>query len=147
MDSRIHRLEEEAYAAVLRAFAAQSKFLSWEKVEMMTELRLQLQISDTHHREILSNVCSENGIELSRNKRKGADARQPSEMKQQPSQRSSPHKRLKSASLVVKVEKPNEFDSRLANGNTKDQSKVIEIRSNDKIVHQVSSLHKFSNQH
>ncbi|KAG0494514.1 hypothetical protein HPP92_005508 [Vanilla planifolia] len=120
MDSRIHRLEEEAYAAVLRAFAAQSKFLSWEKVEMMTELRLQLQISDTHHREILSNVCSENGIELSR---------------------------LKSASLVVKVEKPNEFDSRLANGNTKDQSKVIEIRSNDKIVHQVSSLHKFSNQH
>ncbi|KAG0492466.1 hypothetical protein HPP92_005864 [Vanilla planifolia] len=147
MDSRIHRLEKEAYAAVLRAFAAQSKFLSREKEKMMTELRVHLEISDNHHREILSNVSSENGIELSRNKRKRVDARQPSAMKQQPSQRSSPHKRLKSASLVVKVEKPNEFDARFANGNTKDQSKMIEIRSNDKIVHQVSSLHKFSNQH
>ncbi|KAB1226691.1 hypothetical protein CJ030_MR1G008460 [Morella rubra] len=54
MEAEIHHLEQEAYYAVLRAFKAQSNAITWEKEEMITELRKELRVSDDEHRELLS---------------------------------------------------------------------------------------------
>ncbi|XP_019427206.1 PREDICTED: protein EMSY-LIKE 1-like isoform X1 [Lupinus angustifolius] len=56
MEAQIHQLEQEAYSAVLRAFKAQSDALSWDKEELITELRKELRVSDDEHRELLSRV-------------------------------------------------------------------------------------------
>ncbi|XP_026657237.1 protein EMSY-LIKE 3-like [Phoenix dactylifera] len=62
MESEIHRLEQEAYSSVLRAFKAQSDALNWEKESLITELRKELKLSDEEHRELLSRVNADDTI-------------------------------------------------------------------------------------
>ncbi|QCE05212.1 EMSY N-terminal [Vigna unguiculata] len=59
MEAQIHQLEQEAYSAVLRAFKAQSDTLTWEKEDLITELRKELRVSDDEHRELLTRVNSD----------------------------------------------------------------------------------------
>eukprot|EP00252_Welwitschia_mirabilis_P008892 TRINITY_DN21143_c0_g1_i1.p1 TRINITY_DN21143_c0_g1~~TRINITY_DN21143_c0_g1_i1.p1 ORF type:complete len:466 (-),score=108.16 TRINITY_DN21143_c0_g1_i1:214-1611(-) len=56
MESEIHNLEKEAYSAVLRAFNAQSDSISWAKEGLISDLRKELRVSDTEHRELLAKV-------------------------------------------------------------------------------------------
>ncbi|KAJ7971453.1 Protein EMSY-LIKE 3 [Quillaja saponaria] len=74
MEAQIHRLEQEAYSSVLRAFKAQSDALSWEKEGLITELRKELRVSDDEHREILSRVNNDDIIHRIREWRKGGDS-------------------------------------------------------------------------
>ncbi|KAE8125361.1 hypothetical protein FH972_020180 [Carpinus fangiana] len=62
MEAEIHHLEQEAYYSVLRAFKAQSNAITWEKEEMITELRKELRVSDDEHRELLSKVNADDII-------------------------------------------------------------------------------------
>lgn len=56
MEALIHRLEQEAYSSVLRAFKAQADAITWEKEGVITELRKELRVLDDEHRLILSKV-------------------------------------------------------------------------------------------
>ncbi|KAG2262933.1 hypothetical protein Bca4012_012638 [Brassica carinata] len=71
MEVEIHKLEQEAYCAVLRAFKAQSDAISWEKESMITELRKELRVSDDEHRELLSSVHNDDIIKRIRDWRQG----------------------------------------------------------------------------
>ncbi|KAL2501663.1 Protein EMSY-LIKE 3 [Forsythia ovata] len=62
MESEIHNLEQIAYAAVLRAFKAQSDALTWEKEGLITELRKELRVSDDEHRDLLTKVNADDLI-------------------------------------------------------------------------------------
>ncbi|RWW73246.1 hypothetical protein BHE74_00018896, partial [Ensete ventricosum] len=62
MEVQIHRLEQEAYTSVLRAFKAQSDAITWEKESLITELRKELRVSDKEHRELLSRVNADDII-------------------------------------------------------------------------------------
>ncbi|WOL03114.1 hypothetical protein Cni_G11834 [Canna indica] len=62
MEFQIHRIEMEAYGAVLRAFNAQSDVLSWGKEGLISELRKELRVSDVEHREILGKINSDDSI-------------------------------------------------------------------------------------
>ncbi|KAG9456690.1 hypothetical protein H6P81_001198 [Aristolochia fimbriata] len=62
METQIHRLEQEAYSAVLRAFKAQSDAITWEKESLITELRKELRVSDEEHRELLGRVNADDII-------------------------------------------------------------------------------------
>ncbi|KAK4784180.1 hypothetical protein SAY86_018548 [Trapa natans] len=62
MEIQIHSLEQEAYAAVLRAFKAQSDAISWDKESLITDLRRELRVSDEEHRELLSRVNADETI-------------------------------------------------------------------------------------
>ncbi|XP_062166125.1 protein EMSY-LIKE 1-like isoform X3 [Alnus glutinosa] len=62
MEAEIHHLEQEAYYSVLRAFKAQSNAITWEKEEMITELRKELRVSDDEHRELLGKVNADDII-------------------------------------------------------------------------------------
>ncbi|KAJ6799904.1 protein EMSY-LIKE 3-like isoform X1 [Iris pallida] len=62
METQIHRLEQEAYCSVLRAFKAQSDAITWEKESLITELRKELRVSDDEHRELLSRVNADDII-------------------------------------------------------------------------------------
>ncbi|KAK4790472.1 hypothetical protein SAY86_017776 [Trapa natans] len=62
MEIQIHGLEQEAYAAVLRAFKAQSDAISWDKESLITDLRRELRVSDEEHRELLSRVNADETI-------------------------------------------------------------------------------------
>ncbi|KAK4581698.1 hypothetical protein RGQ29_025035 [Quercus rubra] len=62
MEAEIHHLEQEAYYSVLRAFKAQSNAITWEKEEMITELRKELRVSDDEHRELLTKVNADDII-------------------------------------------------------------------------------------
>ncbi|KAL3625507.1 hypothetical protein CASFOL_030961 [Castilleja foliolosa] len=62
MESEIHKLEQIAYGAVLRAFKGQSDALTWEKEGLITELRKELRVSDDEHRELLSEVNADDLI-------------------------------------------------------------------------------------
>lgn len=92
MEAQIHRLEQEAYCAVLRAFQAQSDALTWvfffflnlplhvfyldanqitcsvtclsiqEKESLITELRNELRVSNDEHRELLTRVNADDII-------------------------------------------------------------------------------------
>ncbi|CAL9125427.1 unnamed protein product [Musa acuminata var. zebrina] len=62
METQIHRLEQEAYSSVLRAFKAQSDAITWEKESLITELRKELRVSDEEHRELLSRVNADDII-------------------------------------------------------------------------------------
>nr|XP_029116580.1 protein EMSY-LIKE 3 isoform X1 [Elaeis guineensis] len=62
MESEIHRLEQEAYSSVLRAFKAQSDAITWETESLITELRKELRVSDKEHRELLSRVNADDII-------------------------------------------------------------------------------------
>ncbi|XP_010932670.1 protein EMSY-LIKE 3 isoform X6 [Elaeis guineensis] len=74
MEFQIHRMEAEAYGAVLRAFIAQSDVLSWGKEGLISELRKELRVSDVEHREILGKINSDDSIKSIRELRKNADA-------------------------------------------------------------------------
>ncbi|KAJ6829428.1 protein EMSY-LIKE 3-like isoform X1 [Iris pallida] len=63
METQIHRLEQEAYSSVLRAFKAQSDAITWEKESLITELRKELRVSDDEHRELLSRVNADGIIQ------------------------------------------------------------------------------------
>ncbi|KAK8941339.1 hypothetical protein KSP39_PZI010771 [Platanthera zijinensis] len=76
METQIHQLEQEAYTSLLRAFKAQSDTLTWEKEELITELRKELKVSDTEHRELLSMVNADDIIRRIREWRQ-AGGRQP----------------------------------------------------------------------
>lgn len=56
MATQIHHYEQEAYISVLRAFKVQSDALTWEKAKLMTDLRIELRISNEEHRAFLNRV-------------------------------------------------------------------------------------------
>ncbi|KAL6532914.1 hypothetical protein OROGR_013874 [Orobanche gracilis] len=56
MESEIHNLEQIAYAAIVRAFNAQSNAISWDKVGLLSQLRKELRVSDDEHGEVLTEV-------------------------------------------------------------------------------------------
>lgn len=62
METEIHRLEQEAYSSVLRAFKAQADAITWEKESLITELRKELRLSNEEHRELLGRVNSDDVI-------------------------------------------------------------------------------------
>ncbi|KAB2616483.1 hypothetical protein D8674_023071 [Pyrus ussuriensis x Pyrus communis] len=70
MEIQIHRVEQEAYCSVLRAFSAQSDALTWDKETLITELRKELRVSDEEHRELLSRVNADDMIQRLREWRK-----------------------------------------------------------------------------
>ncbi|KAG1358686.1 protein EMSY-LIKE 3 [Cocos nucifera] len=74
MEFQIHRMETEAYGAVLRAFIAQSDVLSWGKEGLISELRKELRVSDVEHREILGKINSDDSIKSIRELHENADA-------------------------------------------------------------------------
>ncbi|XP_044483784.1 protein EMSY-LIKE 3-like [Mangifera indica] len=69
---QIHCMEKEAYCYVLRAFIAQSDLLSWGKEGLITELRKELNVTDTEHGELLLQINSDKSIKMIREWRKGA---------------------------------------------------------------------------
>ncbi|XP_008805473.1 LOW QUALITY PROTEIN: protein EMSY-LIKE 3 [Phoenix dactylifera] len=71
METQIHRLEQEAYSSVLRAFKAQADAITWEKESLITELRKELRLSDEEHRELLSRVNADDIIRRIREWRAG----------------------------------------------------------------------------
>jgi len=62
LESEIHRVEQDAYTGVLRAFKVQSDAISWEKESLITELRKELRVSDEEHRELLNRVNEDGAI-------------------------------------------------------------------------------------
>ncbi|XP_027364260.1 protein EMSY-LIKE 3 isoform X2 [Abrus precatorius] len=72
METQIHKIEQEAYTSVLRAFKAQSDAITWEKESLITELRKELRVSDEEHRELLSRVNADDIIRRIREWRKGS---------------------------------------------------------------------------
>lgn len=62
MEEEIHRIEQEAYSSVLRAFKAQSDAITWEMETLITDLRKELRISDEEHRRLLAMVNSDDII-------------------------------------------------------------------------------------
>ncbi|CAD6218710.1 unnamed protein product [Miscanthus lutarioriparius] len=62
LESEIHRVEQDAYTGVLRAFKVQSDAISWEKESLITELRKELRVSDEEHRELLNKVNEDGTI-------------------------------------------------------------------------------------
>ncbi|KAI7996839.1 Protein EMSY-LIKE 3 [Camellia lanceoleosa] len=68
--SRIQSIEKEAYAAVLRAFMAQSDVLSWGKEGLITELRRELNVTDQEHRKLLTEIQSDEFARMIREWRK-----------------------------------------------------------------------------
>ncbi|XP_044481144.1 protein EMSY-LIKE 3-like isoform X2 [Mangifera indica] len=69
---QIHCMEKEAYCYVLRAFIAQSDLLSWGKEGLITELRKELNVTDTEHGELLMQINSDKPIKMIREWREGA---------------------------------------------------------------------------
>uniref|UniRef100_A0A6V7QXA9 ENT domain-containing protein n=1 Tax=Ananas comosus var. bracteatus TaxID=296719 RepID=A0A6V7QXA9_ANACO len=59
IELQVHCLETKAYSAVLRAFNAQSDVLSWEKAELISDIRKGLRISSAEHKEILRKISSD----------------------------------------------------------------------------------------
>uniref|UniRef100_A0ACD5U6J8 Uncharacterized protein n=1 Tax=Avena sativa TaxID=4498 RepID=A0ACD5U6J8_AVESA len=59
---QIHCLRRSAYAAVLRAFCAQSDLFSRVKQECLAELRKELKISDNEHREYVAKASTNKHI-------------------------------------------------------------------------------------
>ncbi|KAG2613879.1 hypothetical protein PVAP13_4KG388100 [Panicum virgatum] len=57
---QIHCLERSAYASVLRAFCAVTNHLSW--VKLLSELKSELRITHTEHKEVVMKVSSDEHI-------------------------------------------------------------------------------------
>uniref|UniRef100_A0A1D1XPP2 Protein EMSY n=1 Tax=Anthurium amnicola TaxID=1678845 RepID=A0A1D1XPP2_9ARAE len=76
MEFEIHRVETEAYGAVLSAFIAQSDVLSWGKEALISELRKELRVSDVEHREILAKVNADRSVKALRKLHKDASPQQ-----------------------------------------------------------------------
>jgi hypothetical protein len=91
LENQIHRVEQDAYTGVLRAFKVQSDAISWvkqqngtsiyiiyqpvvcaerrskcapvqDKESLITELRKELRVSDEEHRELLNKVNEDGAI-------------------------------------------------------------------------------------
>lgn len=63
METQIYHLEQEAYRSVLLAFKAQSDTtITWEKTNLMAELRRELNISEDEHKALLSRVDADENI-------------------------------------------------------------------------------------
>ncbi|XP_062208487.1 uncharacterized protein LOC133909978 [Phragmites australis] len=58
---QIHRLEMEAYTALTKAFHASGVALSWEKAELLTDLRVHLHISNDEHLQVINEVLNRKG--------------------------------------------------------------------------------------
>ncbi|KAJ1284275.1 hypothetical protein BS78_03G192500 [Paspalum vaginatum] len=54
----IHRLELEAYTALTKAFHACGKQLTWEKMDLLTDLREHLHISNEEHLQVLNIILN-----------------------------------------------------------------------------------------
>ncbi|XP_057717807.1 protein EMSY-LIKE 3-like isoform X2 [Arachis stenosperma] len=70
MDTLIHQIEKEAYSHVLLAFKCQSDVLTWEKADLMVELRKELRVSDDEHTQLLTQVNTNSTIHQIREWRK-----------------------------------------------------------------------------
>uniref|UniRef100_A0A7N0V2W6 ENT domain-containing protein n=1 Tax=Kalanchoe fedtschenkoi TaxID=63787 RepID=A0A7N0V2W6_KALFE len=62
LETEIHNIEKEAYVAVLRAFKVQADVLTWEKNEIITQLRKELRLSTEEHRELLGRANADDVI-------------------------------------------------------------------------------------
>ncbi|KAF2306870.1 hypothetical protein GH714_022252 [Hevea brasiliensis] len=69
---QIHSMEKEAYCSVLRAFNAQSDLLSWGKEWLITELRKELNVTDSEHSQLLVKINSDKSIQRIRELQKHA---------------------------------------------------------------------------
>ncbi|KAH9536599.1 hypothetical protein CY35_16G008200 [Sphagnum magellanicum] len=56
VEHQMRKLELEAYAAVVRAFGAQSEFFTWVKERLMADLRKELRVTEEQHRMVLGEV-------------------------------------------------------------------------------------------
>ncbi|KAH9535615.1 hypothetical protein CY35_17G062800 [Sphagnum magellanicum] len=56
VEQQVRKLELEAYAAVVRAFGAQSEVLTWAKERLMSDLRKELRVTEEQHRLIVCEV-------------------------------------------------------------------------------------------
>ncbi|CAL5090737.1 unnamed protein product [Urochloa decumbens] len=66
MEAQIHQLEQQAYCLVLRAFKARSDTITWEKEDLITELREELRVSDEAHRQLLNRINNDDLIHSTR---------------------------------------------------------------------------------
>lgn len=58
---QIHRLELEAYAALMKAFHASGNPLSWEKEGLLSDLRVHLHISNDEHLKAINVILNRKG--------------------------------------------------------------------------------------
>ncbi|KAH7316031.1 hypothetical protein KP509_21G075800 [Ceratopteris richardii] len=68
-DQHLHKLEKDAYAAVIRAFTAQSEVISSRKEQLLVTLRQELRIGEEQHLEILKGLESNGGPQQFRDRR------------------------------------------------------------------------------
>ncbi|RLN23362.1 uncharacterized protein C2845_PM07G15540 [Panicum miliaceum] len=60
VQEHIHRLELEAYSTLMKAFHACGNALSWEKVELLSDLRTHLHITNYEHLQVLNVILNRN---------------------------------------------------------------------------------------
>ncbi|KAK4282087.1 hypothetical protein QN277_013506 [Acacia crassicarpa] len=65
----VHGLEIVAYSSVLKAFIVQSDLLSWGKEGIISNLRKELNVTDTEHAAILAAINSDESIKRIREQR------------------------------------------------------------------------------
>lgn len=58
VQEHIHRLELEAYAALMKAFHACGDALSWEKEGLLSDLRVHLHVSNDEHLQVLNVILN-----------------------------------------------------------------------------------------
>ncbi|PAN29751.1 hypothetical protein PAHAL_5G247800 [Panicum hallii] len=61
VQEHIHRLELEAYSTLMKAFHACGNALSWEKVELLSDLRTHLHITNDDHLQVLNVILNRKG--------------------------------------------------------------------------------------
>ncbi|CAO2176747.1 unnamed protein product [Urochloa humidicola] len=61
VQEHIHHLELEAYRTLMRAFHACGNALSWEKVELLSDLRGHLHITNDEHLQVLNVILNRKG--------------------------------------------------------------------------------------
>ncbi|OEL27112.1 hypothetical protein BAE44_0011870 [Dichanthelium oligosanthes] len=61
VQERIRRLELEAYTSLMRVFHEYGNALSWEKVELLSDLRGHLHISNDEHLQVLNVILNREG--------------------------------------------------------------------------------------
>jgi hypothetical protein len=66
VQEQVHRLEQEAYTALTRAFHASGDALSWEKADLLADLRKHLHISNDELLQVINAVSNRNGRRFGR---------------------------------------------------------------------------------
>ncbi|TKW15325.1 hypothetical protein SEVIR_5G230500v4 [Setaria viridis] len=61
VQEHIHRLELEAYQNLMKAFHACGKVLSWQKMELLSDLRVHLHITNDEHLQVLNVILNRKG--------------------------------------------------------------------------------------